>query len=94
VTFAQLAPWIMWFESGFRNIPNEAGKSTATGYFQIVIGTWQEFGAKVPGALDYARAMDAPYAVQYAVAEQVYLGQGIKAWATWPKIIEAAGAAA
>jgi hypothetical protein len=84
VAFAHYAPWIIWFESTFRNIKNPA--STAEGYFQIIIGTWREFAPKVPGATQYAQANLAPYLIQYAVAEQIYLGQGIKAWATWEKI--------
>ncbi len=90
-TFAEYAPWIMFYESNFRNIPNLAHASTATGYFQDIHGTWAEFAAKVPGASQYARAMDAPYLVQYAVNELVFAAQGIKAWATWPHIMAAVG---
>lgn len=54
--------WVMQHESGGRNVPNASGASTASGYFQMINGTWKAYGGSTP------RAMDASYAEQAAVA--------------------------
>jgi hypothetical protein len=85
ITFAQAAPWIMFYESSMRNVRNAAG-SSASGYFQIIKTTWNQFRAHVPDAAAFAEAIDAPYPIQYAVAAAVFAGQGLDAWAVAPKV--------
>ena len=70
-------------ESGGKNIPTSLvdsnGKrlSTASGYFQIVNGTWRAHG----GLAFAPTALGATYAEQRQVAENILLrGQGIGAW--------------
>ena len=53
-------------ESGGRNVNQAQGLSSASGYFQIEDGTWDHFDG-------YPRAIDAPYSVQLARAEQLPL---------------------
>ena len=78
-------------ESGNRNVPtgilDSSGKpaSSATGYLQIVIGTWKGFGG-----LEFApRAMDATREEQFIVGRRILKGQGLGAWeeskACWSK---------
>lgn len=76
---AHAAPQEAWdavaqCESGNQNIENAT--STASGYFQIIDGTWRQFGG-----LEYApRAIEATYEQQLAVAERILAGQGPGAW--------------
>lgn len=59
--FSQQVEWfldaLMQVESGGQNVNNRGGHSSASGYFQYVDGTWNNYGG-------YARAIDAPYEVQ------------------------------
>jgi len=71
-------------ESGNRNIPGPyTGRGGyASGVLQIADNTWREHAAGVPGASQYARAMDAPPDMQQAVANTIPLGE----WATLPQV--------
>lgn len=68
-------------ESGDRNINNSSGPggapaSTASGHFQILDGTWADFGG-----LEYGpRAIDATRDEQLVVAERILEEQGPGAW--------------
>lgn len=66
---------IAYAESGNRNIRQHGG-GPASGYFQIEDDTWKDFRDRA-GAGGYRTAMDAPYDVQWAVAQQIPL----KRWA-------------
>jgi hypothetical protein len=74
-------------ESGNQNIPNQQGPggapaSTASGYYQIIDGTWRE-GARLAGidVGQYPRAIAAPFDVQHQVAQVLYARYGAKPWA-------------
>ena len=79
VTQALAAP-----ESHTQNVagPYTGRGGYASGYLQIADNTWREHAAGVPGASQYARAMDAPPNVQEAVADTIPLGE----WATLPQV--------
>lgn len=63
-------------ESGNRNVNNSSGASTASGYLQIINGTWRAYGG-----LNYAsRAIHASRAEQFIVGRNILAGQGIGAW--------------
>lgn len=78
---AHAAPQEAWdavalCESGGQNIESASPASTASGYFQIIDGTWAAYGG-----LEYApRAIDATYEQQLTVAERILAGQGPSAW--------------
>lgn len=62
-------------ESGDRNIEN-AGQSTASGYFQFVDGTWRTFGGQ-----EFApRAIGATKAEQTIVANRAFARNGLRDW--------------
>jgi len=74
-------------ESGNQNIPNQQGPggtpaSTASGYYQIIDGTWRE-GARLAGidVGQYPRAIAAPFDVQHQVAQALYARYGARPWA-------------
>jgi len=69
-------------ESANQNVPNSAGTSTASGYWQILDSTWQD-GAKLAGVdvSKYPRAMDAPRDVQRTVAGALLDKYGVAPWA-------------
>src|SRR3954468_6042787 len=63
-------------ESGGKNVRNSSGSSTASGYWQIVNGTW-----KAHGGLKFApTAIQATYEEQLQVAQNIINGQGLGAW--------------
>src|SRR4051812_8114712 len=64
-------------ESGGKNVRNSSGISTASGYWQIVNGTW-----KAHGGLKFApTAIQATYEEQLQVASNILNGgQGLSAW--------------
>src|SRR3954470_14395122 len=64
-------------ESGGKNVRNSSGSSTASGYWQIVNGTW-----KAHGGLKFApTAIQATYEEQLQVASNILNGgQGLSAW--------------
>jgi resuscitation-promoting factor RpfA len=63
-------------ESGGKNVRNSTGSSTASGYWQIVNGTW-----KAHGGLKFApTAIQATYEEQLQVAQNILNGQGLGAW--------------
>lgn len=64
-------------ESGGRNVPNSSGASTASGYFQIINGTWIANG----GRQFAPTAMQATYAEQRIVAERIAAARG--SYADW-----------
>ena len=63
-------------ESGNRNIPNSTGASTASGYLQIVNGTWAAHG----GTEFSTRAIGASREEQFIVGARILAGQGLSAW--------------
>lgn len=78
-------------ESGFRNVETsildpKTGKpaSTASGYWQIIDSTWKEGQdlAGIPPDQQTARAMQAPYAQQKAVAQALLQNRGTTPWAS------------
>jgi LysM repeat protein len=63
-------------ESGGKNVRNSTGSSTASGYWQIVNGTW-----RAHGGLKFApTAIQATYEEQLQVAQNILNGQGLGAW--------------
>lgn len=73
-------------ESGGQNVLNTEG-SSASGYFQITNGTWQQFAPQAGYSLsDYPTAMSAPASVQQGVASIIPLSR----WATLGKITQQA----
>lgn len=83
LTAAQALPLISQYESGNQNVPNAAGKSTASGYYQIINGTWQQFATQAGVDLSqYPTALSAPQSVQTQVATAIYNQQGLAPWAT------------
>lgn len=62
-------------ESGNRNIESY-GPSSASGFFQIIDGTWDYYG----GTEFAPRAIDATYEQQLIIAERILRGQGPGAW--------------
>ena len=69
-------------ESGNRNVPTGITKSdgsrasSATGYLQIIKGTWIAYG----GGEFAPRAMDATREEQFIVGARILKGQGLGAW--------------
>lgn len=64
-------------ESGGKNVRNSTGASTASGYFQIVNGTWKAHG----GLKFSSTALGASYEEQLQVARNILNGgQGLGAW--------------
>lgn len=78
---ASAAPQEAWdavvqCESGGRNVES-VGPSSASGYFQIIDGTWVAYGG-----LEFApRAIGATYEQQKLIAERILGAQGPGAWA-------------
>jgi resuscitation-promoting factor RpfA len=72
----QILEAIAHCESGNRNVPNSTGASTASGYLQIVNGTWRAYG----GTQYASRALGASRAEQFAVGHKILQGQGLGAW--------------
>jgi resuscitation-promoting factor RpfA len=61
-------------ESGGRNVPNAV--SSASGYYQIIDGTWADYGGK-----EYApRAIHASREEQTVVAERIFADRGLQPW--------------
>lgn len=82
---AQALPLISQYESNNQDVLNSSGPggtaaSTASGYYQIINGTWSQYAAQVPGASQYPTAMSAPADVQAQVATAIYNAQGIAPW--------------
>src|SRR4051812_1671834 len=80
-------------ESGGKNVRNSSGSSTASGYWQIVNGTW-----KAHGGLKFApTAIQATYEEQFQVAQNILNGQGLGAWSEskhcWSKKVTVAAPA-
>lgn len=90
-------PLIAQYESGNQNIANVplpgAAPSTASGYYQIINGTWQQYAAGVPGASQYPTAMSAPQSVQTQVAAAIYNAQGLGPWSSNAPLVSAITAA-
>jgi LysM repeat protein len=64
-------------ESGGKNVRNSTGSSTASGYFQIVNGTWRAHG----GLKFASTAIGASYSEQLQIARNILNGgQGLGAW--------------
>jgi LysM repeat protein len=79
-------------ESGNRNVNNSTGASTASGYYQIINGTWRAYG----GTRFAPRAIGASRGEQTIVARRILAGQGLAAWevvgnSCWRKNIGNAG---
>lgn len=76
-------------ESGNQNISTR-GRSTASGFFQILDSTWRSFG----GQQFATRAIHASREEQLTVAQRILAGQGIGAWnpsrSCWSKKITVA----
>ena len=88
----QILEVIALCESGNRNVNNSTGASTASGYYQIINGTWRAYG----GTQFAARAIGASRAEQTTVARRILAGQGLAAWevvgnSCWRKNIGRAG---
>jgi hypothetical protein len=88
---------IAQYESGNQNVLNASGPSgtpasSASGYFQMTNGTWQQ-ALQLAGmgslASTYPTAMSAPYSVQYQAAEALYDQQGITPWQSNAKLMAA-----
>lgn len=60
-------------ESGNKNIPTR-GNSSASGYLQIINGTWKAYGGSTPRALHASRGE------QFQVGQRILAGQGLAAW--------------
>lgn len=91
LTAEQALPLISQYESGNKNILNTQG-STASGYFQIINGTWQQFAPQAGvSLLQYPTAMSAPQDVQTAVATTIYNRQGFQPWASNAALMAAVG---
>jgi hypothetical protein len=95
LTSAQALPIISQYESSNSNVPNQMGPngtplSTASGYYQIINGTWQQFAPQVGVDLNqYPTAMSAPQAVQAQVAGAIYNAQGFSPWSSNTQLMNA-----
>jgi hypothetical protein len=95
---AKILPLISHYESGDRNIPNASGPggmpaSSASGYYQILKGTWQQFAPQVGVSLSqYPTAMSAPLDLQTKVANLIYNKQGLAPWNSDSRLMAAAAA--
>lgn len=69
----QILEAIALCESGNKNIPTR-GKSSASGYLQIINGTWKAYGGSTPRALHASRGE------QFQVGQRILAGQGLAAW--------------
>lgn len=75
---ASILATIMRVETGGRNIPqsiediNSRQGTPAQGYFQIIGPTWNKYGGDKSG---YKSAIDAPYATQLAIAQNIPVEQ-------------------
>jgi hypothetical protein len=59
------------------NIPNSGGGSSASGYLQITVGTWRDYGG-----LQFApNAMGATRAQQLLVGDRIFADRGLAPWA-------------
>jgi hypothetical protein len=91
---------ISQYESGNRNVPNASGPggtpaSTASGYYQILNGTWRQFAPQAGVDLSqYPTAMSAPFDVQTRVASLIYSQQGLAPWASDSRLMAAVAAGA
>lgn len=72
----QILEAIAHCESGNKNVPNSSGASTASGYLQIVNGTWRANG----GTQFASRAIGASRAEQFIVGARILQTQGLGAW--------------
>lgn len=70
----QILEAIAHCESGNRNVPNSTGASTASGYLQIINGTWKAYGGAT------SRALHASREIQFQVGQRILAGQGLAAW--------------
>jgi hypothetical protein len=95
LTAAQALPIISQYESSNSNVPNQMGPngtplSTASGYYQIINGTWQQFAPQVGVDLNqYPTAMSAPQSVQTQVAGAIYNAQGFSPWSSNTNLMNA-----
>jgi hypothetical protein len=95
LTAAQALPIISQYESSNSNVPNQMGPngtplSTASGYYQIINGTWQQFAPQVGVDLNqYPTAMSAPQSVQAQVAGAIYNAQGFNPWSSNTQLMNA-----
>jgi hypothetical protein len=70
--------------------PNGTPLSTASGYYQIINGTWQQFAPQVGVDLNqYPTAMSAPQSVQTQVAGAIYNAQGFSPWSSNTNLMNA-----
>jgi hypothetical protein len=94
---SKVLPLISQYESGNRNVLNASGPggtpaSTASGYYQITNGTWQDFAPKAGVSLkQYPTAMSAPQDVQQKVAALLYNQRGIEPWSSDTRLLAALG---
>ena len=58
----------------------ENPRSTASGLFQFLDGTWRHYAKAVPGARKYRHAAHAPAAVQWEVALKAVSWRGHRNW--------------
>lgn len=75
VSFAEIQPYILKYESGGRNIYNSKysinpNYYTASGYYQITNSTWRGVPSSITQG--YPTAISAPFDVQTAAAENIW----------------------
>lgn len=89
---SQALPLISQYESNNQNVLNTQG-STASGYYQIINGTWAQFAPQSGVDIGkYPTAMSAPPDVQAQVATTIYNQQGFTPWSSNTKLLAAVNA--
>jgi hypothetical protein len=87
----QAGPLIEQYESG-GNATAQNPTSTASGAFQIINGTWQQFAPQAGVNLaQYPTAKSAPIGVQTKVAETLYNQQGFGPWSSNAALMASVG---
>jgi hypothetical protein len=97
LTASQALPLISQYESNNQNVLTSiqppGGGNTASGYYQIVNGTWQQYAPQAGVSLaQYPTAMSAPQSVQTQVATVLYNQQGFGPWSTNAALMSAVAA--
>lgn len=97
LTAAQALPLIEQYESGGQNvltaIQPPGGGNTASGLYQIINGTWQQYAPQAGVSLSqYPTAMSAPADVQTQVATVLYNQQGFGPWSSNTALLNAVAA--